>query len=268
MKVNKVCQKGSGKVNEDALVVRGSLFGVIDGAGSLVPWHSVKGETGGQLAARIVERAFRRGHGALRNILLQANREITAQMRRMHVDTRKKENRWATAVAAVHLRDKKGEFACISDSLILLILKNGDYKMLVHDYDHDQRTLRLWAKFAKSRVKNIYPYIVPQNICTRRLANKQYGSLNGEPTAMKFVQHGTFSLKNVQSIILFTDGLFLPRTNPSSPDDWGAFASIYKRSGLRGLVRHVRRIQRSDPNCWKYPRFKMHDDIAAISIDL
>ena len=55
LKFRTVRIQGSGEWNEDALIVRerDSLFGVVDGATSLVPFREPSGETGGALAARI-----------------------------------------------------------------------------------------------------------------------------------------------------------------------------------------------------------------------
>jgi len=38
--------------------------------------------------------------------------------------------------------------------------------------------------------------------------------------------------------------------------------------GLQAVRNHVRRLQQEDPTCRKYPRFKQHDDIAAVAIQL
>src|SRR3989338_6551036 len=149
MRVATVYQKGSGMVNEDALLARGNLFVVVDGASSIVPWKNKKGETGGFLAARIVKHTFSSGRGTLRANLARANKEIAEQMECQQVDAKKKENRWCAAVAAVRLRGSAGEFISIADCLVLLIFKNYICKLLVNDYDHDQETLHKWRLYAR-----------------------------------------------------------------------------------------------------------------------
>lgn len=267
MKVRTVYHKGSGKVNEDALVVCKNIFAVIDGASSLVPWRSVNGQTGGTLATNIVKNTFTHGRGTLAELLKKANAEIATQMKNFKVNIKHKENRWCVGLAAVNIQGTMAEFISISDCLILTISKNGACKVLVKNFDHDIVSLRKWQRHAKERVPNIWNVLLSQFIQVRRKANVDYGVLNGERRAIKFAKHGKFSLENVHTIIIFTDGLMLPKENPDDPDDWRKFVEVYLKTGLNGLVGYVRRIQRSDPNCWKYPRFKKHDDIAAIAID-
>jgi len=90
----------------------------------------------------------------------------------------------------------------------------------------------------------------------------------GEEDATKFFNTGKIELKNIENIILFTDGLLLPKENPEEKEDWNKFVKIYKKSGLGGLLKYVRETEESDPKCYLYPRFKKHDDVAAISIKI
>jgi hypothetical protein len=98
--------------------------------------------------------------------------------------------------------------------------------------------------------------------------NIRYGVLNGEPAALDFLRHGYEELDNVSDILLFTDGLFLPRENPLEDSDWCSFVNLYRQGGLQAVRDHVRYLQRQDPTLKKYPRFKLHDDIAAVAIKM
>jgi hypothetical protein len=44
------------------------------------------------------------------------------------------------------------------------------------------------------------------------------------------------------------------------------FSRLFQKGGLTHLKDVVRDIERSDVACREYPRFKPHDDIAAISL--
>jgi hypothetical protein len=93
LKFRTVSIQGSGEWNEDALIVRerDGLFGVVDGATSLVPFRAPSGETGGVLAARITAETVMgmplggdtdagadegAGAGALAGMLAEANRRF------------------------------------------------------------------------------------------------------------------------------------------------------------------------------------------------
>lgn len=49
-------------------------------------------------------------------------------------------------------------------------------------------------------------------------------------------------------------------------DNWKKFVELFNQGGLGAIEAHVRQLEKSDPNCWQYPRYKTHDDLAAISI--
>ena len=44
------------------------------------------------------------------------------------------------------------------------------------------------------------------------------------------------------------------------------FVKLFLNGGLREVKDFVRNLEKNDPKCWKYPRYKQYDDIAAISI--
>ena len=99
----------------------------------------------------------------------------------------------------------------------------------------------------------------------RRRMNIDYGALNGEPGFVRFVETGTCELENIAHIVLATDGLFVPTENPED-EGWDQFAALYLAGGLKRIQDFVREREESDPKCWRYPRFKVHDDIGAIAI--
>jgi hypothetical protein len=124
-----------------------------------------------------------------------------------------------------------------------------------------------WKKLAGKK-ENIWRKLGKNIIMVRRKSNVTYGVLNGNEKAIKFFNTGKFSLKDVKSIILFTDGLLIPKENPEDEEDWNLFVSLYNKSGLKGLLNYVRSVENTDPNCLIYPRYKKHDDIAAVAIKI
>jgi hypothetical protein len=62
--------------------------------------------------------------------------------------------------------------------------------------------------------------------------------------------------------------LFLPSEDPEREPDYDPFVAIFLKGGLQALRDYVRSVEKSDPDCEAYPRFKPHDDIAPISISL
>jgi len=180
----------------------------------------------------------------------------------------KKENLWCTTAAVIRIKKDDAEFLQIGDSLILTILKSGKPKLVTTYYDQDLETMIKWKKLCGRKQKNIWSLLKREIIGIRRKQNLDYGVLNGEKKAINFLKSGRFNLKNITDIIVFTDGLLIPKKSPKEGEDWNKFAKLYKELSLKGLFNYVRSIEETDPDCSLYPRFKEHDDIAAIAIKI
>jgi serine/threonine protein phosphatase PrpC len=180
----------------------------------------------------------------------------------------KKEALWGTDAAVVRIKEDYLEFFQIGDSLIVVIFKNGKYKLLTKYVDTDKETLVKWKNLADKGERNIREKLNSQLIKVRRRVNIDYGTLNGEKEAVNFFEVGKFKIKNLETIILFTDGLFLPKKNPTEREDWNKFVKLYKKSGLKSILNYIRSIENRDPDSVLYPRLKKHDDATAIAIKI
>ena len=98
--------------------------------------------------------------------------------------------------------------------------------------------------------------------------NVTYGVLNGEEEAEPFLNQGTESLDRVRDVLLFTDGLSIPSQTPEKRRDFTPLVEDYLSLGLEGLKIKIREKEKEDPLCRTFPRFKCHDDIAAIALTL
>ena len=268
MKYEYIHDKGVGLVNEDAWFASDNMFGVFDGATGLKKFVNSDGKTGGYLAANIAKETFLSSKGSLIESLELANENIATAMKNAAIDMTDKMKLWVTSLAIVEIDDNKMEWVQIGDCLILLINKDGSHRLLINDYDHDQETLLMWHALAQKGVKDIRKELNDQLIKKRRELGITYGALDGEQNVLKFMNAGVEDLANVEHILLFTDGLFVPKTDPREDDDFDTFTKIFAESGLLGIQEHVRSLEKTDPHIQKYPRFKMHDDIAAIAITL
>ncbi len=264
--IQSVYDKGSHEVNEDEILVKGNLYAVFDGSG-LSKFQEEKGQTGGKLAALKAKQALSKNRGSLKQMAIEANEKIGEMLEKQRKKTNSPEGYCATAAAAVRLSENKIEVMNIADSLVLAIYQDGNYNLLTPFIDHDNHAMNtLKAKIVSGAI-NITEAMEKEKQMIRQNANKTYGSLNGTKEAEKFIYSRTYSLEKIKSIILFTDGLLIPKEDPNSAEDWKSFVEIYKKYGLKGLAEHVRKIEETDPLCTKYPRWKKHDDITGIGID-
>ncbi len=265
--VQKVYDKANRRINEDALLIKDNLYAVFDGATSQVPYLNKKGETGAKLASTIAKNEFSDNKGSLKDLAINANNKINEAMIKENIKVKDKLVRWSTNVAAVRLNNAEVEYLVVGDCFILAIFEDNSSKLLVPYHDHDLENMKEWRKLADKKINNIYEKLKPQRTKLRREMNITYGALNGEREAVKFFNYGKTNLRNIRSVIIFTDGLLIPKEDPEGNEDWELFVRIYQKAGLKGLLKYVRDIEKKDPKCWKYPRYKQHDDATAIAID-
>jgi len=265
MKVDFIFDEGSSK--EDSYLIKDNIFGVFDGFNSLDRFVDKNGKTGGLIAATIARDEFSKNNKDLRMLAIEANQKIKERMFDLNVNMSDKSCLWGTMVAIVRIKDNSFEWIQIGDSLILVIYKDNSFKLLVKDYDHDKEVLSVWKELADQKTENIRELIDKNYLREHRnKVNENYGALTGEEKAISFLKTGKENLENVKHILLFTDGLFIPKEDSLVEDDWDMFVKLFFKGGLENIKNSVRNLQKNDPKCWKYPRYKQYDDITAISI--
>ena len=266
MKIETILEKGSARLNEDTLVAQDNIFGVFDGATSLNETVFENGKTGGLIASSAASSVFAANHFPLKALAHTANQSIHQHMIRHGVDLTRKENLWSTSAAVVRIKDDTLEWVQTGDAQIILIYQDNTHEVLVDREDHDYDTLCLWPARGKNAPSGTDARISEQIRKKRAEMNRTYGVLNGEPHAMDFLNHGQKSLDQVNTVLLFTDGLSIPSEKPAKKKDFSHLVTQYRELGLAGLKHRIRQIEETDPACLRYPRFKIHDDIAAIAL--
>lgn len=266
MHIDFIFEQGTGEIDEDFHCRNGNLFGVFDGATSLTSVRFQNNLTGGFLAASLAGQTFHENNDSLINLAKKANIAIRKAMMDNGVDLNNKGGLWCTSAAVVRLLEDSFEWVQIGDCLILVIYDNGEYELLIDDFDHDLETLRLWKDHSCNAKDSILTALHEQILKVRANQNVAYGVLNGEEEALPFLNAGARSLHRVRHILLFTDGMFIPKSEPEKREDFDLFTSLFLEGGLARVRDTVRKMEQSDVDCRKYPRFKTHDDIAAFAI--
>jgi serine/threonine protein phosphatase PrpC len=266
MKVNTVFEKGTGSLNEDFHFIDGNLFGVFDGATSLSPRVYENGYTGGYLASNIAGDTFIKNNHTLHHLAINANMAIGDAMEKRGENLTDKRYLWSTSAAVIRLNKDDFEWIQIGDCLVLVIYEDGTHHILTDDFDHDLETLRLWKESGEKTTEPILSALRDQILKVRSRMNIDYGALNGEKEAISFLKSGSQKLKGIKHILLFTDGLFIPKQEPEERTDFDLFSKLFQMGGLEFIRDFVRDLEINDAGCRQYPRFKTHDDIAAISL--
>lgn len=265
--VSFITDQGSGKLNEDTSLITPNLFGVFDGATGWIKYFDENGKTAGLLAAETAKEVFEKNqNNSMMASLEEITRVLKERMGVAHINTTDKAQLWQTTASVVRVNDNDIEYVQIGDSPIVFVFKDGSIQAITKDHDID--TLKEWMKVADKGVQDVLgdESIQGKLLGNRREANIAYGVLNGEIEALRFVQKGSVSRDNLAMILLFSDGMLLPKENPEAPEDYEKLIELFHNGGLEEIRASVRSIELSDPKCLKYPRFKEHDDLTGIAI--
>ncbi|MCW8859974.1 MAG: protein phosphatase 2C domain-containing protein [Deltaproteobacteria bacterium] len=263
--VQSLLEQGSGTFNEDALLIQETLFGVFDGASSL-KGDLYRGKSGAWWAAHLARGAFAANDASLSALAEKANRAIAKGMVLAAVDVTERLQLWSTSAAVVRINGEMLDYVQIGDALILAIYDDGIFDMPAPFHNHDRSTFDLWGTLAQQGCDNIRTHLVPHIEQVRRQMNRQFGVLNGEEEMRGFLHSGSLPTAGLQHLLIFTDGLHLPK-ELSGNVDFARMVDCYLQHGLTGLHQAIRHLEKSDPDCCRFPRFKQHDDIATIAIE-
>lgn len=266
MTVDSLVEKGVGALNEDHCCIRGNLFGVFDGATSLTPATYGNGRTGGYMAATIAGQAFARNDASLPCLAERANNAIRESMVRHGVDLDDRGGLWCASGAVLRVHGDWFEWVQIGDCVICAMFEDGGFELLQSGFDHDAETLELWKRVSCETDAPVHAAVAEKILEVRTRMNVTYGVFNGEEQAMSFLRSGRRPIGDIKHLVLCTDGLFIPTQDPAGKEDFSEFARVFMDGGLTGLRDQVRAVEETDRQCRLYPRFKAHDDIAAISI--
>lgn len=261
MKLEQILEQGSGPRNEDCLIAGSDVFGVFDGATSLDGTLFDGSKSGGAMASAIAGEAFLSGCQSLSSSGVRANDSIRARMELCGVDLSRRCGLWSTSAAVVRLKGDVVEWFQTGDARIVFIGRDGGYTVPARREDHDFPTLSLIREKGRH-----HPEVQKLLETIRRDMNRSYGVLNGEREAIGFFRTGAQEVRTIKTALLFTDGLDIPCPIPQRHKDFSCLVRMSRELGLEGLRDHVREREASDPDMREFPRFKTHDDIAAIAI--
>lgn len=266
-KIERAFQAGGYRPSEDQLICSGDLFGVFDGASSLVP-KLYDGQTGAWWASYLVASEFAKNDASLVRLSQRANDKLRSAMLNERVEPENKLSCWSTSAAVLRVEEHFLDWVQIGDSQILAIDESGRYRLLTHYHNHDSQTLKqlktLFSQNNPDPHKALRPYVE----VVRQQMNLEYGVMNGDVRALSFLENGRCALNGIKHMLIFTDGLLPPSENPDEGHDFQWIVDLYLQGGLAFVQEQIRQKENSDPECRHYPRFKKHDDIAAIALTL
>ena len=115
-------------------------------------------------------------------------------------------------------------------------------------------------------MKSLHAEFLPQLAEARTLRNTPggYSILEAHPRAMEFVQY--VDLGEAKELLLCTDGYYRAVDYYALFENEGLLAASVAPGGVEDVLRRLRGIEATDPECRKFPRFKPADDASAIAL--
>ncbi|OKP96274.1 protein phosphatase 2C domain-containing protein [Paenibacillus sp. P46E] len=265
--------KGDGEWNEDALVIHeeASVYGVVDGATSLSSYRNPEGRTGGYIAAQLASMYFKGmdPHGKLEQTAAEANQALWQQMVAEGVDTGEAANRWSAALVVVQIHEYSVDYVQAGDCMLLARYKDGTLRALTHpQLAHvDRKTLDKMAQLRAEGISDpaeLHSALIPYLTGNRTLANTidGYGVLNGDPRFPQFLEKGTFNRANLESLYMFSDGLY------TGESKWTELTDALDRLGADGYAGALYDKEQEDRMLLDIPRLKVSDDKTCVVLHL
>ncbi|QQZ61562.1 protein phosphatase 2C domain-containing protein [Paenibacillus sonchi] len=272
-KIDRYSLQGDGEWNEDALVIHdaASVYGVVDGATSLSAYRNPEGQTGGYIAARLAAAYFMgmNPNRKLEQIAIEANQALRQQMVAEGVDTEEASNLWSAALVVVQIHEYSIDYVQAGDCMLLARYKDGTVRALTHSQlSHmDRKTLEQMAGLRAKGVSDpaelrsrLTPHLMGNRAAANTLAG--YGVLNGDPRFAQFLEKGTFNRANLESLYMFSDGLYTEGTN------WPDLTAALDSLGAETCARTLYAKEQEDRMLLEVPRLKISDDKTCVVLHL
>ncbi|MCD7033525.1 protein phosphatase 2C domain-containing protein [Metabacillus sp. GX 13764] len=211
-------------IQEDACFIHTSMeaAGVFDGVTPIDAYKNSKGENGAVLASHLFKRYFQElftEKTSPKEGIAAANRLLKEKMQDCGIDLSEKPYLWSTCAAVVRAEEDVISFAQAGDCMIAARMKDGRVRELV------KNSVKGISARAKTRRENerdegkgIQPeHYYQQNPAAlyadhRSMANTEdgYSVCNGEEALESYIQEGSIEKKDVDAILLISDGFFIP----------------------------------------------------------
>ncbi|MFD1738645.1 hypothetical protein ACFSCX_19170 [Bacillus salitolerans] len=279
MKIERITFKGVRELNEDSLIINNDIqvYGVADGVSSLVSFYDKDNRTGGYIASNEVKsyiESLTVSHSLLSDLEMINNR-LLKKMLNNNINVLRKEHLWGTALAVVKVSEDSVEYAQTGDCMILAVYQdNSEIRPLtrlqvVHLEDVAIAKWRRSVREGLTKREDLIKRVEDILISNRLKSNTKdgYGVLNGEEEAIKYIEYGKINRTRLKHLLVMTDGLFLPKEIiPDQINYWEYITKAILEKGIQQYALDLIKLEESDPECLKYPRFKKSDDKAGIVI--
>lgn len=178
----------------------------------------------------------------------------------------------SASFACIRILNGSFEVSNLGDCAILYSIDDGPIRSFGNSdvTALDQELLKQYSELRRQGVehkdaaKRLYPSILKN----RTLMNKPdgYSILTPDASGVSDLQVIRLKPSFSAKLVLMTDGLYRLVDHYHCLTESQIFEQSFERDGLDSLMSELRAIERSDPDCTRYPRIKFADDASAIAI--
>lgn len=174
----------------------------------------------------------------------------------------------AAAVAMLRIRDDHMEYLVLADATIVIDTTNE--LRVVSDTRVDSAAPEALARTRTEAIgtpehRAAVAHMSVEQLQQRNIPGGYWVAGTNTEAAFQAITCRV-PLKQVRRAALFTDGA--SRVVDTFGDlGWPACLDLLQNNGPRGLIRHVRRLEESDPEGRRWPRFKTSDDATAVLVE-
>jgi hypothetical protein len=177
----------------------------------------------------------------------------------------------AACIMAVHRVGAEWHALRLGDCRIIAREKNGDTLRLV-DFPNDAFDQALTEEATRLRAggitatADIARHLQPRMFASRRTRNRPggYGVIEADRACLAFAEYAT--LEDPSAILLASDGYYRIADCYHALDDDDLLDASLAPGGIADTLATMRAIEKSDPDCRVYPRFKPADDASAVAL--
>ncbi len=266
------------KYREDGYVLESPYYGVIDGVSEPYagkPREYAPGVSIGMLVRQCIEQNTRELELdlSLDQAVLHLNQRVADLQTSLGLKIAEPWTTGAAGFAFVKLGLERIEIAQAADCFAIWQLTDGSVGITanqVKQFDRSTRQVFERAEQATGSPAAAWQAFAPELERARRANTNRlgaplaYGVMNGQPELVQFLCYRSFPTRQVQRILLCTDGLFPEVLEVENDLELAKIAlEVYERSGLNGLLDRARALEnaRPDNRC-------RHAEVTALAINI
>ncbi len=176
----------------------------------------------------------------------------------------------AACIAAVCRTDGEWQSVRLGDCRLLAEDRSGLRRLV--DFPNDDFDRWVTAEATRMRLSGVtdladlFRALQPAHFKSRRLRNRPggYGVIEADRACLAFAEY--LRLDEPSAVLLTSDGFFRLVDHYGAINEPELLASAMQNGGLSSLYERLRRIEKNDADCRRFPRLKPQDDASAIAL--